>query len=131
MTENESFSYGATLLQRTGAALHLGRFRPWLLLGSIYLAVSTLTRAVLIFVSMAAGLAAWTDVPAVLAVGAVYDLATALYLFTPFALYLALIPARWYRHTWQRRLVAGLFTVTVTGNGRFSGSPTGLKLRTA
>ena len=115
MTEHESLSDGATLLQRTGAALHLGRFRPWLLLGSIYLAVSTLTRLVLIFVSMGAGLAAWTDVPAVLAVGAVYDLATALYLFIPFALYLALLPARWYRNRWQRRLVAGLFTATVFG----------------
>jgi len=115
MTEHESFSQGARLLRRTGAALHLGRFRAWLLLGFIYLAVSSLTRLVLIGVSMAAGLAAWTDVPAVLAVGAVYDLATALYLFAPFALYLALLPARLYRNKWQRRLVAGLFAASVFG----------------
>ena len=98
-----------------GAALYVGRFRPWLLLVLIYLAVSTLTRLVLIGVSMATGLVAWTDVPGVLVVGAVYDLVTALYLFAGFALYLALIPARMYRSKWQRRLVAGLFTVTVFG----------------
>ncbi len=85
MTEHESVSIGAGFLRVIGAALHLGRFRPWLLLGFIYLAVSTLTRFVLIGVSMAAGMAAWTDLPAVLAVGAVYDLAATLYLFAPFA----------------------------------------------
>jgi phosphoglycerol transferase MdoB-like AlkP superfamily enzyme len=115
MTEDESFSYGAGFARRIGAALHLGRFRPWLLLGLIYLAVSTLTRLVLSGVSIAAGMAAWTDVPAVLVVGAVYDLATALYLFAPFAVYLALLPARLYRSRWQRRLVAGLFTASVFG----------------
>lgn len=115
MTEHESFSYGAGFPRRIGVALRLGRFRPWLLLGLIYLAVSTLTRLVLSGVSIAAGMAAWTDVPAVLVVGAVYDLATALYLFAPFAVYLALLPSRLYRSRWQRRLVAGLFTASVFG----------------
>ena len=116
MTEHESFSQSAKLSKKAGAAVHIiGRFRPWLLLGAIYLVVSTVTRMVLIGVSMAAGLAPWGEVPAVLAVGAVYDLATALYLFAPFALYLALIPRRWYRSKLQRRLVAGLFTATVFG----------------
>jgi phosphoglycerol transferase MdoB-like AlkP superfamily enzyme len=64
---------------------------------------------------MSEGQAAWTDVPAVLAVGAAYDVATALYLFAPFALYLALLPARLYSSKWQRRVVAGLFTATVFG----------------
>ena len=54
-------------------------FRQWLLLGLIYLAVSTLTRVALIGLSMAAGLAAWTDVPRGAGVGAVYDIVTALY----------------------------------------------------
>ena len=102
-------------MRASAAALHLGRFRPWLLLGLIFLAVSTLTRLVLTGVSIAAGLAAWTDVPAVLAVGAGYDLATTLYLFAPFAIYLALLPARLYRNKWQRRLVAALFMASVFG----------------
>ncbi|HEV8260886.1 MAG TPA: LTA synthase family protein [Burkholderiales bacterium] len=115
MTERDPVSHGAGSLRETGAALYVGRFRPWLLLGLIYLAVSTLTRLVLIGVSMSEGQAAWTDVPAVLAVGAAYDVATALYLFAPFALYLALLPARLYSSKWQRRVVAGLFTATVFG----------------
>ncbi|HEV8646636.1 MAG TPA: sulfatase-like hydrolase/transferase [Burkholderiales bacterium] len=115
MTEPKSFSPGASLLRGIGTAPYLGRFRPWLLLGLIYLAVSTLTRLVLIGVSMTAGQAAWADMPAVMAVGAVYDVVTALYLFTPFALYLALLPARLYHNKWQRSVVAGLFTATVFG----------------
>ena len=115
MTEHQPVSRSAGLLRRTGTALQLGRFRPWLLLVLIFLAVSTLTRVVLMGVSMADGLVAWTDVPAVLAVGTFYDLVTALCLFAPFALYMALLPARWYRNKWQRRLVVGLFTATVFG----------------
>lgn len=115
MTQHELVSRGATFLRRTGAVVQIGRFRPWLLLVLIYFAVSTLTRLVLIGISMAPGLVASTDVPRVLVVGAVYDLVTALYLFAPFAAYLALIPERWYRKKWQRRMVAGLFTATVFG----------------
>ena len=95
--------------------MRLGRFRAWALIGLIYLAISTLTRLTLIGVSMIAGRAAWADVPAAMAVGAVYDLVTALYLLSPFALYLGLIPERWYRSGWQRRLVTGLFCATVFG----------------
>ena len=115
MTERESLSCGLVSLHSSGAVLRLGRFRAWALLGLIYLAISTVTRLALIAVSMISGLVAWVDVPAVLAVGAVYDLVTALALFAPFALYLALIPRRWYNSRWQRKLVAGLFTAAVFG----------------
>jgi phosphoglycerol transferase MdoB-like AlkP superfamily enzyme len=95
--------------------LHFGRFRAWWLLTAISLLVSALTRITLSGVSIAAGLASWRDLPAVLAIGSVYDFAAALYLFAPFALYLALVPEKLYRHRWHRRLIAGLFAVSVFG----------------
>lgn len=95
--------------------LHLGRFRAWWLLILIFLLVSTLTRITLSGISMAGDLASWRDLPAILAIGLVYDLAVAAYLFAPFAVYLALVPESLYRRLWHRRLIGGLFAVSVFG----------------
>lgn len=92
-----------------------GRFHAWLLLGLIYLAISASTRVVLAGVSILHGQVAWPDLPAVLAIGTVYDLAATLYLFAPFALYLTLIPERIHERRWHRVMIAVLFALTVFG----------------
>ena len=87
-----------------------GRYFPLLALSGAYLLISTLTRLVL-FVQAGRQLEhPAREILAVLPIGLGYDLAAALYLFAPFAVYLFLVPGRWYRTRWHRALIwAGSF----------------------
>lgn len=77
----------------------------------------TLTRlALAIFAWPDAGLTA-SDVGRVFTMGALYDLAFYLYAAVPVALYLLLVPARWWQQPWHRRLVLLLITLTLCGLG--------------
>ena len=85
------------------------RYLPWLLIVGVYLALGLLTRLVLwtrfgVAADVTAG-----DLPWVVLAGTVNDAVEALYLFAPFALYLALMPERWYGSAPNRvALYAGL-----------------------
>jgi phosphoglycerol transferase MdoB-like AlkP superfamily enzyme len=98
-----------------GNALSDERLRLWWLLGALYLCVSTLTRVVLAGVAIAQGQASLGNVPALMAVGLLFDIVTALNLFALFALYLVVIPARIYNSRWHRWLLAGMFSLVVFG----------------
>jgi phosphoglycerol transferase MdoB-like AlkP superfamily enzyme len=96
-------------------ALSDERLRLWWLLGALYLCVSTLTRVVLAGVAIAQHQASVGNVPAMMAVGLLFDVVTALNLFALFALYLVVIPRRIYNGRWHRWLLAGLFSFVVFG----------------
>jgi phosphoglycerol transferase MdoB-like AlkP superfamily enzyme len=102
-------------LNRLVAVVTRGRFRLWAALAVLYLVVSTATRAVLFAVALHGGQTQAADLPAIIAVGLLYDAATALYLFAPLAVYLMLVPARLYRARWHRRLLTVATAATVFG----------------
>lgn len=84
-----------------------------LAVAGVLLAISTLTRLVLGLALVAGpgvGVGAFL---AAFAVGFVFDLAAALGLTLPLAIYLTLVPERWIARRWQRGLLtAGLFLFT-------------------
>ncbi len=97
------------------AALADERLRLWWLLSALYVVVSSVTRIVLAGVAIVLGQASVADVPALMAVGVLFDVVTALHLFALFALYLVLIPRRIFDSAWHRRMLAGLFALAVFG----------------
>ena len=99
----------------SGNALSDERLRLWWLLGALYLCVSTLTRVVLANVAIAQGQASLDNVPAMMAVGLLFDIVAALNLFALFALYLVVMPGRIYNSRPHRWLLAGTFTFVVFG----------------
>jgi phosphoglycerol transferase MdoB-like AlkP superfamily enzyme len=92
-----------------------GRFRHWLLLALVYLAVSLITRMVLWGVASYQGQTGGADLPGLMLVGAVYDLAALSSLLLPFGIYLALIPHRMFVAAWHRYLMALMFCLTAFG----------------
>ena len=98
-----------------GNALSDERLRLWWLLGALYLCVSTLTRVVLAGVAIAQGQATLSNVPAMMTVGLLFDIVTALNLFALFALYLVVMPGRIYNSRTHRWLLAGMFSLVVFG----------------
>lgn len=98
-----------------GSSLSDERLRLWWLLGALYLCVSTFTRVVLAGVAISQGQASLSNVPAMMAVGLLFDVVTALDLFALFALYLVVMPRRIYDSRPHRWLLAGTFSLVVFG----------------
>ncbi|MEO8163809.1 MAG: hypothetical protein ABI619_00300, partial [Betaproteobacteria bacterium] len=108
-----------SILGRSGAALSKAlrdkRLRLWWLLTGLYLCVSTLTRLILAGVAITEGQASLVNVPAVMAVGLLFDIVTVLNMFALFAVYLVVIPRRIFDSRWHRWMLAGLFSLAVFG----------------
>src|SRR5262245_11054065 len=84
----------------------LPRLRPLWVLAVLYLLLpGALRLALWLRFGLEAGVGA-AQLPAVLALGTVNDAVELLYLLAPFALYLALLPQRWYATAAQRALLA-------------------------
>jgi hypothetical protein len=81
------------------------RYRPLAALLAAALAVGALLRVVLWWQFGAADGVAAAELPSILGRGLLNDLVVSLFCFTPFALYLALIPNRWYRSRANRLVV--------------------------
>ena len=81
------------------------RYRVLWLLGLIFLAVSLLTRLVLIGQDHALATDGPLHVLAALGAGAVFDLLAGLWLIVPALLYLTVVPERWFRSRAQRVLL--------------------------
>ncbi len=96
-------------------ALSDERLCLWWLLAALYLCASMLTRVFLAGVAIAQGQATLGNIPAMMAVGLVFDVVTALNLFALFALYLVVIPGRIYNSRGHRWLLAGMFSMAVFG----------------
>lgn len=92
-----------------------GRFFPWAVLAAIYLAVALLTRLTLYATQLHSLEHPLKDLLFAVAVGFVYDVASALYLLAPFALYLFLIPQRLYRRRGHRVFLFGAMALSLFG----------------
>lgn len=92
-----------------------GRFTPVALAAGLYMLICLVTRLALSGKVIYQGEAPFGSLPAILGVGALYDAVTCLYLFFPFALYLALVPDRWHRSTLHRLLLCGAFAASLFG----------------
>ena len=115
MTSEKSLPSSSEGRQVLVNALSDNRLRLWWFLAILFVAVSTLTRIVLCGVAIAGGQAASSNIPALMAVGLLYDVVTALSLFAPFAFYLAMVPHRIYRRRWHRWLMAAMCSITAFG----------------
>ena len=115
MTNENALPGSSRVRQAVINALSDNRLRLWWFLAALFVAVSAVTRIVLGGVAIAGGQAALSNMPALMAVGLVYDVVTALSLFAPFAIYLALVPERLYRRRWHRWLMATMCSLTVFG----------------
>jgi len=91
------------------------RLRLWWLLVAFYIGVSMLTRVVLSGIAIAQGQASLGNVPAMMAVGLLFDVVTALNLFALFALYLVVVPRRILDSRWHRRLLFCAVSLVVFG----------------
>ena len=92
-----------------------GRHRPWLLIVAVYLALGLTTRLVLwgrfgIDADVTA-----SHLPWIVLAGTLNDAVEALYLFAPFALYLALLPDRWFCTTTHRVLLVTTLVCAIAG----------------
>lgn len=82
------------------------RFRPLFALGATSLVVGALLRATLWWTFGIEDGVASIELPSILVRGLLNDLVVTLYAFTPFAIYLGLLPNRWYRSRVNRTLIA-------------------------
>ncbi|MDH4104519.1 MAG: LTA synthase family protein [Gammaproteobacteria bacterium] len=91
------------------------RFTPWLVLVSIYLALGLIGRVVLWAKFGVAADVGATHLPFLIGGGLVNDFVQSLYLFAPFALYILLVPDRWFRSTANRVILYVGMAATITG----------------
>lgn len=91
------------------------RFEPLWAAVLVYLAISTLTRAVLAAKTGWEGQLTLHEAPLAFGIGFCYDIVASAYLFLPFAAYLALAPDRWFRARWHRPLFYAVFGACTFG----------------
>lgn len=91
------------------------RFKPLWALAAFYLLLGLLVRIVLWARFGTAADVPVLDLPLLLAGGVVNDAVESLYLFAPFALYLLLVPDRWYRTVANRALLGTGTVLTIGG----------------
>lgn len=82
-----------------------GQYRHLLLLWLLFLATSLTTRVVLAAISLHAGLISAADLAHAFAAGLLLDAVAGLYLCLPFALWIWLMPVRWYASRVGRAIV--------------------------
>lgn len=97
------------------AAGERSRFALLWLLGASYFGISGATRLVLAAAALSSGQVATPELPRIFAIGAGYDVATALYLAAPFALYLLFVPQRIFGSRIHRALTWSGFGVSLFG----------------
>ena len=93
----------------------LTRFSPWLTIVGVYLVLGLLSRT---FLWAKFGIEAdvgTARLPYILTAGFINDLVESFYLFAPFALYILLVPDRWFRSTANRVILYGATAATITG----------------
>lgn len=91
------------------------RFTPWLVLVGIYLALGLIGRVVLWAKFGTAADVGVAHLPLLLVGGTINDVIQSLYLFAPFALYILLVPDRWFRSQANRVILFVGMAATITG----------------
>ncbi len=92
-----------------------GQYRHLLLLWVLFFATSLATRIMLAAISLHAGQISYAQLPYAFAAGLMFDALTGLYLCLPFALWIWLMPARWYASRVGRGIVYFGFAVAAFG----------------
>ncbi|MFZ1392143.1 MAG: sulfatase-like hydrolase/transferase [Dokdonella sp.] len=92
-----------------------GQYRHLILLWLLFLATSLVTRIVLASVSLQAGLITFIQLPYAFAAGLLLDALTGLYLCLPLAIWIWLMPARWYASRVGRLILRAGFAISVFG----------------
>jgi phosphoglycerol transferase MdoB-like AlkP superfamily enzyme len=82
-----------------------GQYRHLVLLWLLFLATSLATRVVLAAISLHAGQISFANLPYAFAAGTLLDAIAGLYLCLPFALWIWLMPARWYASRVGRAII--------------------------
>lgn len=93
----------------------LRRFAPWLTIVAVYLLLGFVTRLVLWAQFGSDAEVVFTRLPWVVFAGVVNDFIESLYLFAPLALYILLVPDRWFRSRANRVLLHGYTAVAIAG----------------
>ena len=93
----------------------LTRFSPWLTVVAVYLALGLVGRFFLWFKFGIEADVGAARLPYIMTAGFINDLVESLYLFAPFALYILLVPDRWFRSTANRVILYGATAATITG----------------
>ena len=93
----------------------LRRFSPWGVLVAVYLVLGTLGRAVLWARFGREADVAASHLPLVLLAGVANDVVQSLYLFAPLALYILLLPDRWFRSLANKVLLYCGTALTIAG----------------
>lgn len=93
----------------------LTRFSPWLTIVAVYLVLGLFSRTFLWFKFGIEADVGASRLPYILTAGFINDLVESLYLFAPFALYILLVPDRWFRSTANRVLLYGASAATIAG----------------
>jgi phosphoglycerol transferase MdoB-like AlkP superfamily enzyme len=91
----------------------LARYAPWLVLVGVYLALGSVMRLVLWGQFGLDADIATTQLPAIVLAGLVNDFVESLYLFAPVALYILLMPDRWYRAPANQVLLYGTVAMAI------------------
>lgn len=92
-----------------------GQYRHLFLLWMLFFATSLATRIMLAAISMRAGQISFAQLPYTFASGLMFDALTGLYLCLPFALWIWLMPARWYGSRVGRGIIYFGFAVAAFG----------------
>ena len=93
----------------------LTRFSPWLTIVAVYMVLGLAGRAFLWARFGIGGDVGTSRLPYILTAGFINDLIESLYLFGPFALYILLVPDRWFRSTANRVILYGATAATIAG----------------
>jgi phosphoglycerol transferase MdoB-like AlkP superfamily enzyme len=93
----------------------LTRFSPWLTIVAVYLVLGLAGRTLLWASFGTEADVGASRLPYILTAGFINDLVESLYLFAPFALYILLLPDRWFRSTANRVILYGATAATITG----------------
>ena len=98
-----------------GASSRWGQYRHLFLLWMLFFATSLATRIMLAAISLHAGQISYAQLPYAFAAGLMFDALTGLYLCLPFALWIWLMPARWYASRVGRGIIYFGFAVAAFG----------------
>ncbi len=93
----------------------LTRFSPWLTIVAVYMVLGLAGRVFLWARFGIGGDVGTSRLPYILTAGFINDLIESLYLFGPFALYILLVPDRWFRSTANRVILYGATAATIAG----------------
>lgn len=100
-------------LNNATACTRCTRYGFLLIMVSLLIIISTITRLVLAIYSWTQADFFLLNIMGMLLLGLFYDLINAAYFIIPWVVYLWLMPGRWYRKTWHLYILAVIFSINI------------------